>query len=58
MYLTLIDVGLSFLQQFVNGLKTGKAPAEVIASVQAALDAIFAHKSDIITKAGLDAQRG
>lgn len=58
MYLTLIDVGLTFLQQFVGGLKTGKAPAEVIAAVQAALDAIFAHKADIISKSNLDALRG
>lgn len=58
MYITLLDVGLTFLQQFIGGLKTGKAPAEVIAAVQSAVDALFAHKADIITKAGLDAARG
>lgn len=58
MYLALIDVGLTFLQQFVGGLKTGKAPAEIIAAIQAAADALFAHKTDIISKSNLDALRG
>lgn len=57
-YVTLLDVGLSFLQTFVGGLKTGKAPAEVIAAVQAAVDALFSHKADIISKSNLDSLRG
>jgi hypothetical protein len=58
MYLALLDVGLSFLQQFVSGLKSGKAPAEVVAAVQAAVDALFNHKADIISKSNLDSLRG
>ncbi len=58
MYLSLIDVGLTFLQTFVGGLKTGKAPAEVIAAVQAAVDALFNHKADIISKSNLESLRG
>jgi len=58
MYLSLIDVGLTFLQSFLGGLKTSKAPADVVAAVQAAVDALFAHKADIISKANLDALRG
>jgi hypothetical protein len=57
-YLTLLDVGIGFLQTFIGGLKGGKAPAEIIASVQSALDAIFSHKQDIINKANLEALRG
>lgn len=58
MYLTLIDVGLSFLQQFLTGIKGGKAPSEVIAAVQAAVDALAAHKQDIINKSNIDSLRG
>lgn len=58
MYLALLDVGLTFLQQFVSGLKSGKAPAEVIAAIQAAADALFSHKADIISKSNLDSLRG
>jgi hypothetical protein len=57
-YLTLIDLGIQFLLPFISGLKGGKAPAEVIASVQAAIDAIIAHKADIINKSNLDSLRG
>jgi len=58
MYLALIDVGITFLQSFLGGLKGGKAPSEVVAAIQAALDAVFAHKQDIINKSNLDALRG
>jgi len=58
MYLTLIDLGIQFLLPFISGLKGGKAPAEVIESVQKAIDAIIAHKQDVISKANLDALRG
>jgi hypothetical protein len=58
MYLTLIDVGLGFLQQFLTGLKGGKAPAEVVAAVTAAVDALANHKQDIISKANIDSLRG
>ena len=58
MYLFLIDTGIAFLQQFLSGLKAGKAPAEVLSSVQAAIDSLAVHKGDIITKANLDSLRG
>jgi len=58
MYLTLLDVGLGFLQTFLGGLKGSKAPAEIVASIQAALDALFAHKQDVISKSNLDSLRG
>ena len=58
MYLTLIDLGIQFLLPFISGLKGGKAPAEVIQAVQAAIDAIIAHKQDVISKANLDSLRG
>lgn len=58
MYLTLIDLGIQFLLPFISGLKGGKAPAEIIASIQAAVDALLAHKQDIINKSNLDSLRG
>jgi hypothetical protein len=58
LYLTLIDLGIQFLLPFISGLKGGKAPAELIAAVQAAIDAIIAHKVDIINKSNLDSLRG
>jgi hypothetical protein len=58
MYLTLIDLGIQFLLPFISGLKGGKAPAEVIAAIQAAIDAIIAHKQDIINKSNLESLRG
>jgi hypothetical protein len=56
-YITLLDLGLGFLTQFLSGLGK-KLPANVVASVQAAIDAITAHRQDEITKAELEAQRG
>jgi len=42
----------------LSGIKGGKAPAELIAAIQAAIDAILAHKQDIINKSNLDSLRG
>jgi hypothetical protein len=58
MYLSLIELGINFLSQFLSNLKWGKAPAEVLASVQAAIDSLQAHKLDMITKSNIDALRG
>lgn len=58
MYLSLIELGIGFLQQFLGGLKAAKAPADVLANVQAAIDSLIAHKNDIISKANLDSLRG
>jgi hypothetical protein len=57
-YLPLIELGIGFLEKFLAGLKWGKAPAEVIASVQAAYDALATHRMDIISKSNLDSLRG
>lgn len=56
-YIQLLDLGLGFLQMFLGGLKN-KLPAEVVASIQATIDAIAAHKQDELTKANFEAQRG
>lgn len=58
MYLQLIELGIQFLTPFIASLKWGKAPAEVIASVQGSLDALAAHKNDIISKSNIDSLRG
>lgn len=58
MYLKIIEIGIQFLLPFLSSLKWGKAPAEVIASVQASLDALQTHKDDIISKSNLDSLRG
>ena len=56
-YVTLLDLGFSFLQAFLGGMKS-KLPAEVAAAVQSAVDAIAAHRNDVITKAMIEAQKG
>lgn len=56
-YLTLLDLGMSFLEAFLSKLKN-KLPAEVATAVQAAIDAIAKHKDDSVTKIALEAQRG
>ena len=58
MWLTVLEMGIQFLGPFIASLKAGKAPAEVITAVQGALDAVIAHKADVISKLNLDAQRG
>jgi hypothetical protein len=58
MYLSLIELGIQFLLPFLTSLKWGKAPAEVIQSVQGAIDSLTSHKLDMITKSNLDAMRG
>jgi hypothetical protein len=52
-----IDIGLGLLETFLGRLKN-KLPAEVVAAIQDAYDALDAHKQDLITKANLEAQRG
>jgi hypothetical protein len=58
MLLTLLDLGIQFLLPFLSGLKGAKVPAEVLAAVQSAIDALLAHKQDVINKSNLDALRG
>lgn len=58
MYVQLLELGIQFLLQYLSGLKGSKVPAEVAAAVQAAIDALIAHKGDVISKSNLDALRG
>lgn len=51
-----IDLGLSLIETLLGKLKS-KVPVEVVTSIQAAYDALDAHKNDLITQANLDAQR-
>lgn len=53
----LIDLGVGLLETLLGKLKS-QVPAEVAAAVQAAIDALAAHRDDLITKANLDAERG
>jgi hypothetical protein len=58
MILTILDLGIQFLLPFISALKGMKLPAELITSVQAAIDALLVHKQDVISKSNLDALRG
>ena len=58
MYLQLVELGIQFLLPLLSSLKLGKAPVEVVTAVQAAIDALLAHKQDIISKSNLDSLRG
>lgn len=57
-YIQLIGLFVGYGSQLVGYLTKKKAPAEVIASLSAALAALDAHKNDELTKANLEAQRG
>lgn len=53
----LLDLGISILEAYL-GQMNNQVPLHVVAAVQAAIDALAAHKDDLITKANLEAQRG
>lgn len=53
----IVDLIAGILTTALGGLKN-KVPVEVTQAVQAAIDALNAHKDDLITKANLEAQRG
>ena len=55
-YLALLDLGLSFFNTYLAKLGH-KLPAEVVAAIQAAIDAITEHQTDIISKANLEKER-
>lgn len=57
-YILLLDIGLSFLESFLNGLTHSQAPAQLIEAFRAAYAQLQAHKNDEVTKANLEAQRG
>lgn len=51
-----VDLALGILETLLGKLKS-QWPTEVATAVQAAIDAVAAHKSDLVTKAALEAQR-
>ena len=55
-YANIIALGIAFLQLFLKSTG-GKLPAEILASVQAAVAALQAHQNDLITKAALEEER-
>lgn len=57
-YITLIEMGISFLTPFISGMKGAKVPTEIIASAEKVLEALILHKQDVINKQNLDALRG
>ena len=57
-YVVLLDLGSSFLKQFVGSLTKSNAPAQIIDAVNGVVTAIDAHKDDVINKANLEADRG
>lgn len=58
-YISLVELGISFVSQYLlPSLTKAKAPAEVLNAVSATVDALVAHKNDIITKQNLESQRG
>jgi hypothetical protein len=58
LYVTLLDMGLGFLRQFIASLTKQKAPAEVIDAVQASITALEAHQNDVMSKADWEQARG
>lgn len=57
-YLLLLDLGSTFLKQFVSSLTKSNAPAQIIDAINATVNAIDEHKNDVVSKANLEAQRG
>jgi hypothetical protein len=55
--IAILGLVLPFFETFLKE-HGQKLPAEILASVQAAYNALLAHKADLITKADLEAQRG
>ena len=57
-YVVLLDLGSSFLKQFLASLTKSNAPAQIIDGLTSVVTAIDTHKDDVINKANLEAQRG
>lgn len=55
--IVLIDLGLTFLTGFLGNIQN-QVPKNVVSAIQAAIDALAAHKDDLVTKQNLEAQRG
>lgn len=60
-YVMLIDLGVSLTKALLGSFKGGKY-ADTIGALldvgQSFLDALEAHKADVLTKANFEAQRG
>lgn len=54
----LVQLGLTFLKQFLTSMTQAKAPQEVIDALQAAIVAVENHLNDVMSKADWEAQRG
>ena len=57
-YLSLIDIGVGFLRQYLSSLTSAKAPIEIINGIQASITALETHKNDVMSKANWEALRG
>lgn len=55
--IALIDLGLTFLTGFLGNVQN-QVPKNVVSAIQAAIDALSAHREDLITKANLESNRG
>lgn len=58
LYVGLIELGLTFLKQFLTALSSNATPITVVDALQAAIVALEAHKTDVMSKADWEAQRG
>lgn len=57
-YLQLIELGISFLQQFLAGGKLAGLPSEIVNGIESTISALINHKQDVINKQNLDTLRG
>jgi hypothetical protein len=60
-YVMLLDLGITLTQAFLGSLKGNKVAGNIdnlLGVGQSFVDALMAHKDDVITKAALEAQRG
>lgn len=56
-YISLLGLGIGLLRTYLDGMKN-KLPAQIVAGLQASIDALEAHRQDELTKANFEAQRG
>jgi len=56
--ITVVEVGISLAESLIASFTKAKVPQEILDSLQAAIDVLNQHKSDLVTKANLEAQRG
>lgn len=58
LYTGLLQIGISFLQQFLGSVTTAKAPQDVLDGVQAAITSLQAHAADVMSKNDWEGLRG